>query len=111
MTEQRRYCAEDVHGFCCALLEKLDVPHDDAKEVGDCLLLADLRGVDSHGVIRLTERVLAPREIESQNQAKNRVLGIPLLQSVVDELTAFGAELNVALPVAETMEARAEANR
>src|SRR5207249_6105156 len=53
MTEPRRYRLEDVHEFCCAILEKLDVPGEDAKEVADCLLQADLRGVDSHGMIRL----------------------------------------------------------
>ena len=51
--ERQRYRAEDLHGFCCVVLEKLNVPREDAREVGDCLLLADLRGVDSHGVIRL----------------------------------------------------------
>lgn len=53
MTEPRRYHAEDLHGFCCAVLEKLDVSREHAREVADCLVLADLRGVDSHGVIRL----------------------------------------------------------
>src|SRR6266550_5452073 len=53
MTETQRYRVEDVHQFCCAILEKLKVPDEDAKEVGDCLLQADLRGVDSHGMIRL----------------------------------------------------------
>jgi len=53
MTELRRYRREDVHEFCCAILEKLNVPREDAKQVGECLLQADLRGVDSHGMIRL----------------------------------------------------------
>jgi LDH2 family malate/lactate/ureidoglycolate dehydrogenase len=53
MTEPLRYRPEDVHEFCRAILEKLKVPREDAKEVGDCLLQADLRGVDSHGMIRL----------------------------------------------------------
>lgn len=53
MTEPQRYRAEDLHKFCCAVLQKLNVPYEDAREAGDCLVLADLRGVDSHGVIRL----------------------------------------------------------
>src|SRR5215469_16555593 len=53
MTEPRRHRPEDVHEFCCAILEKLKVPAEDAKEVAACLLQADLRGVDSHGMIRL----------------------------------------------------------
>ncbi len=53
MTEPHRYRPEAIHQFCCAILQKLKVPREDAKEVGDCLLQADLRGVDSHGMIRL----------------------------------------------------------
>jgi len=53
MTELRRYRPEDAQEFCCSILEKLNVPREDANEVGDCLLQADLRGLDSHGMIRL----------------------------------------------------------
>jgi LDH2 family malate/lactate/ureidoglycolate dehydrogenase len=55
------------------------------------------------------ERVLAPGEIERQNEAKNRVLGVPLVSSVVDQLAALGDELNVGFPNATTGEAPAEA--
>ena len=48
-----RFKSEDLTGFCCAVLERLDVPPDDARIVADCLVGADLRGVDSHGVVRL----------------------------------------------------------
>ena len=53
MTEFGRYRPEDALEFCCSILEKLNVPRQDANEVGDCLLQADLRGLDSHGMIRL----------------------------------------------------------
>jgi LDH2 family malate/lactate/ureidoglycolate dehydrogenase len=53
MTELGRYRPEDALEFCCAILEQLNVPRQDANEVGDCLLQADLRGLDSHGMIRL----------------------------------------------------------
>jgi LDH2 family malate/lactate/ureidoglycolate dehydrogenase len=53
MTELGRYGPADALEFCCAILEKLNVPRQDANEVGDCLLQADLRGLDSHGMIRL----------------------------------------------------------
>ena len=152
MTERQRYRAEDLHEFCCAVLKKVNVPQEDAQEVGACLVLADLRGVDSHGVIRLsvyalrirknvvnagampriirthaaaalfmtkdefasrmdilrmlkssppapdTENVLAPGEIERQNEAKNKVLGVPLPPRVIDQLAALGAEVNVGFP-------------
>lgn len=53
MTELRRYRLQEIHQFCSAILEKLNLPREDAKQVADCLLQADLRGVDSHGIIRL----------------------------------------------------------
>ena len=39
--------------FSTAVLEKLGVPEDDAALTADTLVAANLRGVDSHGVIRL----------------------------------------------------------
>src|ERR1035437_9312416 len=48
-----RFKSEDLTAFCCAVLDRLDVPPDDARIVADCLVGADLRGVDSHGVVRL----------------------------------------------------------
>jgi LDH2 family malate/lactate/ureidoglycolate dehydrogenase len=40
-------------GYAVAVLERFDVPAVDARAVADCLVLADLRGVDSHGLLRL----------------------------------------------------------
>jgi LDH2 family malate/lactate/ureidoglycolate dehydrogenase len=45
--------AEAVHQFVQRLLIAHDVPAEDAHIVSDCLVRADLRGVDSHGIIRL----------------------------------------------------------
>ncbi|MFP4112993.1 MAG: Ldh family oxidoreductase [Spirochaetota bacterium] len=39
--------------FARAVLESLGVPPDDAAIVADCLVWANLSGVDSHGVVRL----------------------------------------------------------
>jgi len=39
--------------FCAGVLERLDVPRDDAIAIVDNLVEADLRGVESHGVVRL----------------------------------------------------------
>lgn len=38
--------------FCAHVLERLDVPAEDARIVADNLVEADLRGVASHGVVR-----------------------------------------------------------
>jgi len=48
-----RYDPDAVRAFGCRVLELADVPSQDAREVVECLLSADLRGVDSHGLVRL----------------------------------------------------------
>lgn len=47
-----RYRAEDLHAFVRGVLERLDVPRDDAVLAADALIAADVTGVDSHGVAR-----------------------------------------------------------
>lgn len=42
-----------AHGFVKSILEKYDVPADRASLIADSLVLADLRGVDTHGINRL----------------------------------------------------------
>ncbi|MGH9370364.1 MAG: Ldh family oxidoreductase, partial [Vicinamibacterales bacterium] len=49
----QRYGHEDLFDFGCRILERLDVPAEDAREVSGCLTKAELRGVDSHGMVRL----------------------------------------------------------
>lgn len=39
--------------FCCQVLEKLGVPREEARITADTLVTANLRGVDTHGVLRL----------------------------------------------------------
>lgn len=48
-----RYRSEDLHAFGGAVLERLGVPAGDAREVAGCLIKAELRGVHSHGLVRL----------------------------------------------------------
>jgi len=49
--------AEPLKGFCTRVFEEMGVPHDDAVVISDVLVLADLRGIDSHGVARLKRYV------------------------------------------------------
>ena len=49
----RRFSPEDLLSYSCAVLERLDLPPEDARQVAGCLLLAELRGVESHGLVRL----------------------------------------------------------
>jgi LDH2 family malate/lactate/ureidoglycolate dehydrogenase len=54
------------------------------------------------------ERVLAPGEIERQNEVRNRALGVPLVPSIVAQLTNLATELGLTFPepIKETVEVR-----
>src|SRR5512146_1569787 len=49
-----QYCeASALRGFTQAIFERLGMPAPDAGTVADCLVRANLRGLDSHGVARI----------------------------------------------------------
>lgn len=47
------YRHNDLVEFACRVLERLNVPPEGARDVASCLVKADLRGIDSHGLVRL----------------------------------------------------------
>ena len=47
------YHHEHLFAFTCRVLERLNVPPEGAQDVAGCLVKADLRGIDSHGLVRL----------------------------------------------------------
>jgi LDH2 family malate/lactate/ureidoglycolate dehydrogenase len=53
MQSDARYDVARLHGFCAAALEALQVPPAHAALVADCLVAANLHGVDTHGMARL----------------------------------------------------------
>jgi len=53
----RQIAVEQLDRFVRSALEAVDVPEQDAAVVADCLLYANLSGVDSHGIIRLPHYV------------------------------------------------------
>ena len=71
-----RVKAADLFGFCSDVLRCVGVKENDAKTITESLILANLRGIDSHGVARLpayVERVtkglidpLGPIEVERE---------------------------------------------
>ena len=50
---ERRFAAADGRRFMARALAACGVPGDDADAVAEMMLFADLRGVDSHGIVRL----------------------------------------------------------
>jgi LDH2 family malate/lactate/ureidoglycolate dehydrogenase len=53
VVNERRYQPDALIQFSREVLGRLGVPDEDAKEVGVCLVEANLKGIDSHGIIRL----------------------------------------------------------
>ena len=51
--DTKRYAPQELFEFGSRVLERLDVPPSHAREVSACLTKAELRGVDSHGMVRL----------------------------------------------------------
>jgi ureidoglycolate dehydrogenase (NAD+) len=53
MRESGRYAADDLRAFCARALEQAGARPGDAAVVADGLVTADLRGVHSHGALRI----------------------------------------------------------
>ncbi len=54
MAEFIRFKEEDLIGYTINFMSRLGVPPEDGRIVGNVLVEADIRGVDSHGLIRLS---------------------------------------------------------
>jgi L-2-hydroxycarboxylate dehydrogenase (NAD+) len=53
----KMFPAEALHKFCARVFMHFDVPKNDATQAADVLVAADLRGIDSHGVARMSSYV------------------------------------------------------
>lgn len=53
MPERCLFAADELRSYVRRFLTHLDVPERDAELAADVLIAADMRGVDSHGIIRL----------------------------------------------------------
>ncbi|MBS7632393.1 Ldh family oxidoreductase [Candidatus Bathyarchaeota archaeon] len=66
--------AEKLRAFCTEVLERLEVPHEDAEITARVLVEADLRGIDSHGVARLSRYVNGIQNGMMRPKAKPRII-------------------------------------
>lgn len=51
--EYVKVLAKETQDFCVQCFLKFGIPKDNAENIADHLLLANLRGVDSHGTVRI----------------------------------------------------------
>lgn len=76
--------------FCEQVLVKLGVPTDDARITTDVLVLADLRGIESHGVARLGRYVAGLKEGTMKATDQSRVIKETKATALVDGGQSLG---------------------
>jgi len=81
--EHVKVLAKQAQDFCVECFLKFGVPKEDAENIADHLVLANLRGVDSHGLIRVPYYIEGIRKGLVQARSETRVVeessGITLL--------------------------------
>jgi len=70
----KRVTVNGLKSFCAEALERLRVPKEDARITADVLVEADLRGIDSHGVARMSRYVSGINQGMMKPQANPKVI-------------------------------------
>ncbi len=82
--------AADLHALCSGLLVRHDVPHDDAETIARCLVESDLRGVETHGVVRLPHYLNRVRLGLTKTRPDIRIERVTPVAASVDGDNGFG---------------------
>jgi LDH2 family malate/lactate/ureidoglycolate dehydrogenase len=85
---------EKLKLFCTKVLEKLEVPHEDAKITADVLVEADLRGIDSHGVARMSRYVSGIQQGMMRPKAKPKVVHETSCTATIDGDAGLGQPIS-----------------
>jgi L-2-hydroxycarboxylate dehydrogenase (NAD+) len=98
----RRYPARDLEDFLTSAFVALRVPDDDAANVADLMVEADLHGYDTHGIFRLRQYVDRLRDGGTNPRPRIRVARDSDATAVVDGdnglghlILAFATELAI----------------
>lgn len=86
----KRFAADTLRSFCSEALEKLGVLHEDAQITANVLVEADLRGIESHGVARLSRYVSGIQQRIMQPKAKPKVVRETLNTATIDANGGLG---------------------
>src|SRR3989475_10898779 len=84
MAEEHVVQEKALRRFCEQVLAKLGVPAEDARVTTDVLVLADLRGIDSHGVARLGRYVSGLKHGTMKATDQSRVVREAKATALVD---------------------------
>lgn len=80
----------DTHKFVKAVLEGNGVPQDNTEIIANCLVQADLRGVDTHGINRIPSYMARVREGVLDPKASPTIHKVTPVVAQVDGHNAFG---------------------
>ena len=90
MTDSTVIPEKGLRRFCEEVLMKLGVPAEDARITTDVLVVADLRGIDSHGVARLGRYVAGLKEGFMKATDQSRVIRETKATALVDGGQSLG---------------------
>src|SRR5688572_7416031 len=90
MAEETVVSEKALRQFCEQVLMKLGVPAADARVTTDVLVVADLRGIDSHGVARLGRYVKGLKEGTMKAKDESRVVKETTATALVDGGRSLG---------------------
>lgn len=93
--EEIKVQAQALRHFCRRVFEALGVPLEDAAITADVLVTADLRGVDSHGVIRLRRYVYGLRNGIMLSHPEVKVVRETRATAVIDGGGGLGQPVGV----------------
>lgn len=85
-----RIASSEAHAYVKAVLEANKVSPEHASTVADCLVAADLRGVDTHGVNRIPSYVARIRQGVLDPTAEPELKAITPVVAQVDGKNGFG---------------------
>jgi LDH2 family malate/lactate/ureidoglycolate dehydrogenase len=100
MTIERRLSPDRLLDFATAVYASAGMPEADARIVADTLVMADLWGHQSHGVMRLPWYLarLEAGEIEARSEAANRRDGLRLPRGTIEDLVKVGRRRAIETP-------------
>lgn len=85
-----RFQVEKVKSFCSEALERLGVSREDGQIVARVLVEADLRGIESHGVARMSRYVNGIQQGMMRPKAKSKIIRETLNTATIDADAGLG---------------------
>jgi LDH2 family malate/lactate/ureidoglycolate dehydrogenase len=89
-----RVPADKLKSFCTEALERLEVPRGDAQTVANVLVEADLRGIDSHGVARMSRYVTGIQQGMMRPKAKPKTVHETPCTATIDGDAGLGQPIS-----------------